>query len=84
MKARKIWTDNGGEYHEHGIIHETTSPYTPEHNAISKIYDRTLQEGALTLQHNAGLSNRFWVSSIHTTNFVKNQVLHQKIKMSPY
>ena len=51
----------GGEFeslcHEHGIIHETTSPYTPEHNAVARRYNRTLQEGALTLQPDAELSN---------------------------
>ena len=69
---------------EEEIMHETTSPYTPEHNALAKRSNRILQEGALTLQHDAELSNRFWVSGIHTTNFMKNWVLHQKIDMSPY
>ena len=73
--------DNRGEYmgkefkdicSKLGIIHETTSPYTPEHNGIAEQYNRTLQDGALTLQHDAGLSNKFWVLVIHTVNFVKN------------
>ena len=55
-KRRKIRTDNGGKYtggefealhHEHGNIHETTSPYIPEHNTVAKRYNRTLQEGAV-------------------------------------
>ena len=64
---KKIRTDNGVEYMGNefkyvcsklGIIHETTSPYTPEHNGIVERHNRTLQEGALTLQHDANLSNR--------------------------
>ena len=80
-----IRTDNGGEYNGHefeklcrelGIIHQTTSPYTPEHNSIAEQYNRTLQEGALVLQHQARFSNRFWVSGIHTVNFVRMRTLH--------
>ena len=57
-----VRTDNGGEYMgkefqdicaKSGIIHETTSPHTPEHNGIAERYNRTFQEGALTLRHDA-------------------------------
>ena len=50
---------------EHGIIHETTSPYTLEHNAIAERYNRTLQEGALTLQHDAELQSILGVCNPH-------------------
>ena len=67
-----------------GIIHETTSPYTPEHNGIAERYNRMLQEGALTLRHDTGLSGRFWVSTIHTVNFVRNRILHSRLGISPH
>ena len=44
-EVKRVRTDNGGEYmgqefthicHELGIIHETTSLYTPEHNGIAE------------------------------------------------
>jgi transposase InsO family protein len=56
--VKRIRSSNSGEYMrkefqdicaKSGIIHETTSPYTPEHNGIAEIYNRTLQEGALTI-----------------------------------
>ena len=90
---KKVNTDNGGEYMgqefqdicgELGIIHETTTPYMPEHNGIAERYNRTLQEGSLTLLHDSGLTSRFKVSAIHMTNFIKNQLLHRQINMSPY
>ena len=91
--VKRIRSDNGGEYTgkpfqdvcgELGIIHQTTSPYTPEHNGVAERYNRTLQEGALTLQHDAELSNKFWVSAIDTINFVRNRILHSKIGVTPY
>ena len=93
ISVKRIRSDNGGEYMgkefqdictKSGIIHETTSPYTPEHNGIAERYNRTLQEGALTLRHNAGLSCRFWVSAIHTVNFVRNHILHSLLGISPH
>ena len=67
-----------------GITHETTCPHTPEHNGIAKHHNRTLQEGALTLQHDAQLPSKFWVSAVHTVNFVKNRILHHRMGRSPY
>ena len=91
--VKKIRMDNGGEYigkefthicSKLDIIHETTSPYTPEHNGIAKRHNRILQEGALALQHDANLSRKFWVSAIHMVNLIKNQVLHHRLGISPY
>ena len=90
---KNVRTDNGGEYMGRkfqdlciklGIIHQTMSPYTPEYNGIAEHYNRTLQEGGLTLRHDSGLGNRFWVSSIHTVNFVHNMMLHSRIHMTSH
>ena len=92
-QVKRIRTDNGGEYTgqefenlcgELGIIHETTSPYTPEHNGVAERYNPMIQEGALTLLHDSGLSFKFWVSAVHTVNFVKNHLFHARIEKSPY
>ena len=67
-----------------GIAHETTSPHMPEHNGIAEHHNRTLQEGALTLQHDAQLPSKFWVSVVHTVNFIKNRILHHRMGKYPY
>ena len=68
VNVKNVRTDNGGEYMggefqdlcaKLGIVYQTTSPYMPEHNGIAEHYNRTLQEGSLTLQHDLGLGNRF-------------------------
>lgn len=55
---RRVRTDNGGKYtgkefreicERLGITHETMSPHTLEYNGIAECYNRTLQEGALSL-----------------------------------
>jgi Reverse transcriptase (RNA-dependent DNA polymerase) len=92
-EVKKVRTDNGGKYMgkefqhicgELGIIHEMTSPYMPEHNGITEHYNRTLQEGVLTLRNDSGLSIWFWVSTIHTVNFVKNRLSHSRIGILPH
>ena len=91
--VKRVHTDNGGEYMGkefqlickcEGIIHETTPPYTPEHNGVTERHNRTLQEGALTIWHDANLSGRFWVSAIHTVNFIRNWIIHSHFYTSPY
>ena len=90
VEVKRIRMDSGREYIENefkntcselGIIHGMTSPYTPEHNRVIERYNNMLQEGALTLQHDANLTSRFWVLAVHTINFIRNQIL-QKINKS--
>ena len=54
-------------YSKLSIIHETTSPYTPEHNRIADQYNRTLQEGVL----------------LYHIDYPKNTVTQKTVSMFP-
>ena len=52
-KIKRLRTDRGGEYEsnpfnsfyeDHGIVHKTTSPYSPESNGVAERKNRNLKE----------------------------------------
>ncbi|CAI7808130.1 unnamed protein product [Closterium sp. NIES-54] len=83
-KVKVIRTDNGGEFiganfesvlKKKGIQHQLTVPYNPQQNGVAERFNRTLQEGALTLLGRAGLPDPFWVTALRQVALVKNRVL---------
>lgn len=75
-------TDNGLEYMNNnfteflvkaGIIHQTTTPYTPEQNGVSERMNRTLVEKAKCLLTNAHLPKSYWAEAIHTAAYLNNR-----------
>ena len=68
MKILKIRSDHGGEFEndpfetfceKHGIIHEFSSPRTPQQNGVVERKNRTLQEMARTMIHENNLAKHF-------------------------
>ena len=81
-RIRKLRTDNGGEYtgddfenclSEHGIIHETSLPYTPQQNGVSERMNRTVVEMARTLLIHSNLHASFWVEAVNTAIYLRNR-----------
>ena len=62
-KIKVLRSDQGGEYElpfvdvcaQHGIIHETTTPYSPQSNGVAKRKNRTLKEMMNAMLISSGL-----------------------------
>ena len=82
-KVKRLRSDRGGEYvgkamqqylDEQGILHNLTTPYTPQQNGRAERLNRTLVELARTILHHAGLDNGFWGAAVTYANWVRNRM----------
>jgi len=82
-KILKIRSDHGSEFEnepfeafceKHGIIHEFSSPRTPQQNGVVERKNRTLQEMARTMIHENNLAKHFWAEAVNTTCYVQNRI----------
>jgi len=83
MKILKVRSDHGGKFEnepfeafceKHGIIHELSSPRTPQQNGVVERKNRTLQEMARTMIHENNLAKHFWAEAVNTTCYVQNRI----------
>jgi hypothetical protein len=79
----KVRSDHGGEFEnepfetfceKHGIVHEFSSPRTPQQNGVVERMNRILQEMARTMIHENNLAKQFWAEAVNTTCYVQNRV----------
>ena len=84
--------DRGGEYDaplyefcaQHGNIHQTTAPYSPQQNGIAERKNRTLKEMMNAMLLSLGLPQNLWGEAILFANYVLNRIPHKKTKSIPY
>lgn len=87
---KRLRTDRGGEYMDTqyfqsvGIIHETTTPYTPQQNGISERKNRVLKEMVNSMFSYSGLSQGFWGEPMLTACYLLNRVPNKRNKVTPY
>jgi len=81
QQIKILYTDNGGEYiglrpflSNHGIIHHTTPPHTPEHNGISERRNRHIAETGLALLHRSSLPLTYWPHAMTTAAYLINRL----------
>lgn len=81
-KITKLRTDNGKEYcnynfekylSNHGIIHQTSTPYTPQQNGMAERMNRTLVERARCMLFYANLEKNYWAEAVATAAYVINR-----------
>jgi len=83
MKILKVRSDHGGEFEnesfesfckKHGIIHEFSSPRTPQQKGVVERKNRTLQEMARTMIHENKLVKHFWAEAVNTACYIQNRI----------
>ncbi|KAD3337285.1 hypothetical protein E3N88_32805 [Mikania micrantha] len=83
-------TDRGGEYYDPvyfqstGIIHQTTTPYTPQQNGVAERKNRTLKEMVNSMLSYSGLSEGLWGEAMLTACYLLNRIPNKKTKVTPY
>ena len=94
--SKKIKThrfDRGGEYEsnpfntfceEHGIIYETTPPYSPKSNGVAERKNRTLKEMMNVMLVGSGASLNLWGEAILFIYHIQNRIPYKKTSKTPY
>ena len=93
-KLITLRTDRGGEYMSHefnaflkdrGIIHQCTTPYTPQQNGLAERKNRSLMEMARCMLNGKKLPHKFWLEAVMCANYVLNRCPTKAITtITPY
>jgi hypothetical protein len=82
-KVQVLRSDNGGEYvnhqfhdyfQQHGILHETSCPQTPQQNGIAERKNRHILETARALLIGAHAPPRYWADAVTTSVHLLNRM----------
>ena len=91
-KIKVIRSDRGGEYEapfgdfcsQNGIIHQTTTPYSPQQNGVAESKNKTLKEMINALLLSSVLPQNLWGEAILSANYILNRIPHKKTNKSLY
>ncbi|BFG29747.1 hypothetical protein CerSpe_160210 [Prunus speciosa] len=81
-RVKVFRTDNGGEYVNHtlaqffreqGIIHQTTTPFTPQQNGVSERKNRQLLEVARSLMLDTSVPHHLWGHGVLAAAYLINR-----------
>lgn len=94
VSIKCIRSDNGGEFvnselsnflAKHGIIHQTTCPYTPQQNGRVERRHRSLLEMTRALKFQGSLPDKFWGDCLLTSTYLLNRISSPVLgNLSPY
>ena len=69
---------------QHGIIHETTSPYSPQSNEVIERNNFTLKKMMNAILISFGLPQNMWGKVILSDTYLLNKVTKKKEEKTPY
>ena len=78
-----LCSENGGEFVNqelkqylinHGIVHQTTCPYTPQQNGVAERKNRQLLEVVRASLFEAHMSTKYWGEAITAATYLVNQI----------
>ena len=81
-KVKVLRSDNGGEYtskafdaflSKHGIVRQTSAPYTPQQNGVAERANRTIVEMARCMLYAQGLGREFWAEAVSNAVYTRNR-----------
>ncbi|WZZ64833.1 hypothetical protein YC2023_076203 [Brassica napus] len=82
-KIKIFRSDNGGEYTgnafknhlaQHGILHQTSCPYTPQQNGVAERKNRHLMEVARSMMFHTSVPKRFWSDAVISACYLINRI----------
>ena len=92
--TKRLRSDNGGEFVNsdleefilaEGIIHERTTPYTPQHNGVVERTNRSLFAKARCLLSGCNLTSQFWTYAVQAACYLLNRLPRESLSWtSPY
>lgn len=87
-------TDHGGEFQneefklfcqEQGIVHQFSSPRTPQQNGVVERKNMMLQEMARAMMLGNHVATRFWAEAVNTACYIINRVyVKPGSRVTPY
>ena len=83
-KIKRLRIDRGGSWEDHGIIHETTPPYSLEANGVAKRKNETLKKIINAMLVSSGAPLNLWGETILFTCHIQNRVPYKKTSKTPY
>ena len=92
-KIKRLRTDKGREYEsnpfnffceDHEIIHETTTPYSPESNGVTEMKNRTLREMMNAMLVSSGTPLNLQGKAIVSAYLIQNRMPYKKTSKTPY
>ncbi|GJU23661.1 retrotransposon protein, putative, ty1-copia subclass [Tanacetum coccineum] len=90
---KEIRSDHGGEYisqefkyylKANGIVQQLTPPYTPQHNRVSEMRNRTLLDMVRSMMNLTTLPLSFWDYALESATRILNMVPTKKVDKTPY